>query len=256
MSGQPPDVTPEQDALDAAREQRRAANRVVCRTWPSHTKSEPDGHAGHTPGTRAYSKAGHITMRKTLAKGGPEARALTQPFAQWEAQLRADLGGHVSAIQETIIEMCTRSRAILNALDEYILSVNAFADKRTRRAFPIVMDRMKVSDTLARHLALLTNPDLARRPQKLPTLDSYVSTHYSGANGTHVEPHEHEPHEDADAHERDEREGESGEHASDEPPIDEHDVDTRDEPQHEPREIMTEDALIAPARPRVPRTPV
>jgi hypothetical protein len=101
------------------------------------------------------------------------ARALRQ-------EMTADLGSEPSAAQRALLEACTGSLIILQSLDAYLFrlaSDDGLVNRRSRRAFVIVQDRMRVADSLARQLQAL---GLERRAKPPTDLGSYIAERYGG----------------------------------------------------------------------------
>jgi hypothetical protein len=90
----------------------------------------------------------------------------------WKSELVRDLGGDPSAQQLTIIELATRVRLYLDAIDGWLMTQPSIINKRRRSAIPILLQRMQLSDALARHLQSL---GLQRRLPVQPDLQSYIA---------------------------------------------------------------------------------
>lgn len=96
---------------------------------------------------------------------------------RWQKDLANDLGGigALTTAQRTLLELSTRTRLILEHLDAYLLTKKSLLNKRQGKLIPMVMDRMKVSDTLTRQLLAL---GLDRTAKVVPALASYVGEKY------------------------------------------------------------------------------
>jgi len=97
---------------------------------------------------------------------------------RWQRLLTNDLGGpgSLTTAQATLIELATRTRLVLEHVDAYLLTKKSLLNKRQGKLLPVVMDRMKVSDTLTRQLLAL---GLERKSKTIPALASYVGERYS-----------------------------------------------------------------------------
>lgn len=81
------------------------------------------------------------------------ARALLH----WRARLLADLGGAdtVSAQRAVLVDVAVRTKAMLDHVDEWLLSRESLINKRARAILPIVRERQALADSLARVLGQL-----------------------------------------------------------------------------------------------------
>ena len=97
--------------------------------------------------------------RRTLA-----ARAVLD----WRAELLADLGGEteVSAAQLALIEVATRTRLFIDHCDAALLERKSLL-VRGRRLLPLVEQRQRLADSLARLLGQLGLERRAPPPQSL-----------------------------------------------------------------------------------------
>jgi hypothetical protein len=89
----------------------------------------------------------------------------------WKADIRRDLGGDLTRAQETILEAAAQSWVILSSLDDYIARQPSLVTKK-RQVVPVVLQRMQIADSLARHLERL---GLDRRAQEVTDLAAYVA---------------------------------------------------------------------------------
>jgi hypothetical protein len=88
----------------------------------------------------------------------------------WRADVLADLGGldQVPAARVALLDAATGSMIILSSIDRYLFALamqDGLVNKRCRRAFPIVEQRMRIADSLMRQLQALGLDRTA--PQKL-----------------------------------------------------------------------------------------
>jgi hypothetical protein len=98
------------------------------------------------------------------------ARALLQ----WRARLLADLGGAevISAQRAVLVDVACRTKAMLDHVDEYLLSRDSIINKRARALLPIVRERQSIADSLARVLGQL---GLDRLAPIAPSLAGYIA---------------------------------------------------------------------------------
>jgi hypothetical protein len=115
------------------------------------------------------TKHGLYAMRRTLTAlttrrlDGRSAVAVA--VRQFKADVTADLGGDLSRAQATILEDAAQSWIIRQALDDYISRQPSVVTKK-RAILPVVADRMKVDEHLAKQLDRL---GLARKAK--PVMD-------------------------------------------------------------------------------------
>ena len=99
---------------------------------------------------------------------------------KWQRDIINDLGGEaaLSTAQRTIVEMAVRTRLLLEHLDADLLARKTIINKRKARAVPLVEQRGKLADSLARQLTML---GLERKHTTLPALAQYVGDRYPRA---------------------------------------------------------------------------
>jgi hypothetical protein len=109
--------------------------------------------------------------KRSVDRRTTEGRAL----ARWRAELLRDLGGEasLSTQRRALVELVCRDRFLLDAVDGWLLSQETFINRRKRALFPIVLEREKLADSLARRLAQL---GLERVPKAVPSLAEYLAT--------------------------------------------------------------------------------
>ena len=61
-----------------------------------------------------------------------------------------DLGGEdqISAQRRALLELAVRTKLLLDGIDAYLLEMPSLVNKRDRRVFEVVRDRMRLSDSL------------------------------------------------------------------------------------------------------------
>lgn len=96
--------------------------------------------------------------------------AAARELCDWKAEVIAALGGeeNVSPMKASVIEEAVRTRAYLNHVDAYLLSLESVIDKRARKLRPIVEARMRIGEHLMKQMDRL---GLDRVAQPLPAID-------------------------------------------------------------------------------------
>jgi hypothetical protein len=90
----------------------------------------------------------------------------------WRAEVLLDLGGPetVSAAKTALVDAALGTRIMLDSLDRYLFELAAqggLVNRRNRRAFAIVADRMRVADSLTRQLGAVGLDRVERPPLDL-----------------------------------------------------------------------------------------
>ncbi len=78
----------------------------------------------------------------------------------WRQEVIADLGGleSVPAAKRALLDAATGTKIILDSLDRYLFELaesGGLVNRRNRKAFAVVQDRMRVADSLSRQLQAL-----------------------------------------------------------------------------------------------------
>ncbi len=78
----------------------------------------------------------------------------------WRQEVIADLGGlnTVPAAKRALLDAATGTKIILDSLDRYLFELaesGGLINRRNRKAFAVVQDRMRVADSLTRQLQAL-----------------------------------------------------------------------------------------------------
>jgi len=97
--------------------------------------------------------------------------AAAKHLIAWRAELTAALGDP-SPQQLVLIELCVRARAVLDHIDAYVMEQPSLINRRHRRVLPIVEQRTKIADHLAKLLAQL---GLSRVPKPVQSLEEIVA---------------------------------------------------------------------------------
>ena len=91
----------------------------------------------------------------------------------WRGELVRDLGGaeQLSTQQLALVDICMRTKLLLDSVDAWLLRQPSIIDKRRRQLFPVVQQRTALADALARYLGSL---GLARVAKQMPRLSDYL----------------------------------------------------------------------------------
>jgi hypothetical protein len=91
----------------------------------------------------------------------------------WRDELTAALGGSdaISPQQKALVELCARTRLILDHADAFVLQQGNLINKRRRALYPIVEQRQRLSDSLLKSLQAL---GLERRGKPVQDLHEYL----------------------------------------------------------------------------------
>jgi len=100
--------------------------------------------------------------------------AVAKHLIAWKQELVTALGD-ASPQKHVLIELCVRARAVLDHIDAFIMEQPSLINKRARRVLPIVEQRTRIADHLAKLLAQL---GLERVPKPVPTLQEYIAEKY------------------------------------------------------------------------------
>ena len=111
-------------------------------------------------------------VRIKLARFGQPLNRRTgaaRALLQWREQVISDCGGleSLSAAKLALIDSASRTKAIVDAVDAFLLSQSSIVSKKRRALLPIVMQRQTLCDSLAR---LLNQLGLNRIPRKVKPL--------------------------------------------------------------------------------------
>jgi hypothetical protein len=107
---------------------------------------------------RAYLQSGHYAAERALSRGvalpGPDT-AVGAVLAERRASLISDLGGDPSTAQLALVDLAVRSWALLDATDAHLVALPSPVDRRHRRLWPVVLDRLRVAAQLEATLCRL-----------------------------------------------------------------------------------------------------
>lgn len=142
---------------------------------------------------RPYHRSGRIAVAKALPFLVERARDPAIPDGslspveraarEWRQAVVADLGGAevVPATLGALLDAATGTKILLDSLDRYVFLLaeqDGLVNRRNRRVFAVVADRMRVADGLTRQLQAL---GLERRAKQVPKLEEYVAQRYGQA---------------------------------------------------------------------------
>jgi hypothetical protein len=145
--------------------------------------------------SRAYHQSGVYTLKKALphllervndsAIPDADLSPVENAARQWRESVISDLGGRdaMTTTKLALLNASVGTWIVLSSIDAYLFqmaSADGLVSRKHRRVFPIVEQRMRVADTLARQLAAL---GLERVPQRVQTLDAYIASKYGGPTG-------------------------------------------------------------------------
>jgi hypothetical protein len=91
-------------------------------------------------------------------------------LAKWRNDLIADLGGDVSTQQSAMIDLCVKSKLMLDSIDAWLLTQPSLINKHKKSLLPVVKERQALADGLARYLAQLG----LHRTQREKTLEELL----------------------------------------------------------------------------------
>lgn len=133
---------------------RRPAGRKRTRT-----------HGLHALKAAVRGLGGRIIDRRTT---------LGKALAAFRCDLLQDLGGEasVSTQQAALVDVAVRTKLILDSIDTWLLVQPSLVNARRRSAYPVVLQRTAIADSLGRTLERL---GLERRMPAAPSLAGYLA---------------------------------------------------------------------------------
>lgn len=131
---------------------------------------------------RGYQKHGLTTLKQSVKQLSgrviDKRTTLGKALAKWRSDLVQDLGGResVSTQQEALVDLCVRSKLMLDSIDTWLLTQPSLINARKKTLLPVVRERTQLADSLARYLTQL---GLGRKAKPIVSLDDYLETKYS-----------------------------------------------------------------------------
>ena len=140
-------------------------------TTPKRPSALHNRAGGYHTLVRELRAIEHEHQERWLATIGDAGAALRE----WRASIVSDLGGEesLSAMELAIVDMIVRSHLLVCSIDRYLLSLPSPVNRQRHQAFPIVLQRQQLVDSLARNLERL---GLKRRAKALPSLQEYLAS--------------------------------------------------------------------------------
>ncbi len=139
---------------------------------------------------RSYTRHGlHALKVRVMVRGLAaidQRTAAARALLDWRRELLEDLGGEVmaSAAELALVEVATRTRLYLDHVDAVLMERESLV-VRGRRLLPLVEQRQKLADGLARILGQL---GLERRKPPAPSLETYFAAKYGHRDQAGSEP--------------------------------------------------------------------
>ena len=90
---------------------------------------------------------------------------------KWRQDLISDLGGDISTQQSALVDLCVKSKLMLDSIDVWLLTQGSLINKRKKSLIPVVIQRQHLADGLARYLSMLG----LERKVRVKTLDQILS---------------------------------------------------------------------------------
>jgi hypothetical protein len=132
----------------------------------------PGVHPGGRPPKHSHRRLRQtLTLLTTRRLDGRSAVAVA--VRQFKADVTADLGGDLSRAQATILEDAAQSWIIRQALDDFISRQPSITTKK-RGILPVVLERMRIAEHLARQLDRL---GLERRAKSVDLIGEITRLH-------------------------------------------------------------------------------
>ncbi len=125
---------------------------------PRNRVKRPYQHSGH----HVVNKALPYLLERVTDPSVPDETLSPVELAAraWRQEVIVDLGGleSVPAARRALLDAATGSKMILDCLDRYLFELaesGGLVNRRNRKAFAVVQDRMRVADSLTRQLQAL-----------------------------------------------------------------------------------------------------
>jgi hypothetical protein len=93
---------------------------------------------------------------RTLTTNRLDGRtSLAVAVKAWKSDVRNDLGGDLSRAEETLLELAAQTWVQVSSLDAWLAVQPSLILARKRTVIPVMLQRMQLADSLARHLERL-----------------------------------------------------------------------------------------------------
>ena len=138
----------------------------------------------HKP-VRDYQTSGLYRLKRSVNKLGTRLidrrYKVGRELAKWQADLVADLGGEsvLSTQQKVIVDLCVRSKLLIDSIDVWLLSQKTLINKRNRTLIGVVKERQGIADGLTKNLQLL---GLGRQAKEIHGIDA-IKARYEQRQG-------------------------------------------------------------------------
>ncbi len=136
---------------------------------------------------RGYQKHGLTTLKQAVKGLGGRVidrrTTLGKALGKWRSDLIQDLGGKeaISTQQEALVDLCVKSKLILDSIDTWLLTQPSLVNARKRSLLPAVRERHQLADGLARYLSQL---GLERKTKTLDLANALRDASEDGRNRT------------------------------------------------------------------------
>jgi len=127
-------------------------------------------------------------------------------LAKWRTDLIQDLGGDASTQQSALVDLCVKSKLILDSIDAWLLTQPSLVNARKKTLLPVVRERQTLADGLARMLGML---GLERRSKQID-LASRLAALQETAQRHKTDQHDRSRHANGEAKEKDGASSEAG----------------------------------------------
>jgi hypothetical protein len=97
---------------------------------------------------------GLYRMKKALMRLGNHAidrrYAVGKALAKWRADLIQDLGSGISTQESALVDLCVKSKLLLDSIDSWLLVQPSLVNARKKSLLPVVKERQALTDGLSR----------------------------------------------------------------------------------------------------------
>ena len=126
---------------------------------------------------RTYQSHGLYAIKKAIC--GLDTGKLDRRYkafralGEWREALLQDLGGkeNVSTQQTEIVDLASRTKLMLDSIDNWLLQQPSLVNHRKRALLPVVRERQQLADALARYMTQL---GLEKKKPPPMTIEEYM----------------------------------------------------------------------------------